>query len=188
MPTEAEPRQAGIAHFPVEFVLPNGKDDDLANAAEAVKREYRNSVRWKRLRCRSVTVVSQQNRDAIYALEVGQSVEFDWTWEGATAFRGVDNDSFGKTGDATDDFHAELNDHDSGRVWSGEVVEVDESTGRVFVWVSDPQSPPTTGSFYVRPFEFLAFLFAIYCDPSFLDIRRSLPARLNAGRGEVHPR
>ena len=37
MATEAESLQAEIARFPVEFDLPTGRDDDLANAAEAVK-------------------------------------------------------------------------------------------------------------------------------------------------------
>ena len=48
----------------------------------------------KRLRRRNVTLVSEQKGEAIYVLEVGQSVDFDWTWEGAVAFRAVDADSF----------------------------------------------------------------------------------------------
>src|ERR1700723_1797913 len=88
------PPHVNIVRFPVEFDFPTTQSDDLANAAEAVKREYRSSVRWKRLRCRSVTLVSKTNAEAIYVLEIGQSVEFDWTWEGATAFRPVDIDNF----------------------------------------------------------------------------------------------
>src|SRR5207302_213843 len=99
-------------------------------------------------------------------------------WEGATAFRPSDLEGFDGDADTTDDFVGSPEDGTPG-VWSGEIVEVDEARGRIFVWVSDSASPPTTGSFYVRPFEFLAFLRMIYCDPSFDDLRRHLPARLD---------
>ena len=188
MATEIDLSQSAVVRYPVEFDLPTGSDGDLANAAEAVKREYRNSVRWKRLRCRNVTLVSEQKDEAIYVLELGQSVEFDWTWEGAIAFRPLDVESFSGNSDSTDDFSAGGDEQQAGFGWSGEVVEVDEAKGRIWIWVSNPESPPTTGSFYVRPFEFLAFLYAIYCDPAFQDLRRPLPARLAASRGEVHPR
>ena len=104
MATEIDLSQSAVVRYPVEFDLPTGSDGDLANAAEAVKREYRNSVRWKRLRCRNVTLVSEQKDEAIYVLELGQSVEFDWTWEGAIAFRPLDVVSFSGNSDSTDDF------------------------------------------------------------------------------------
>ncbi len=42
-------------------------------------------------------------------------------------------------------------------VWFGEILEVDETTGRIFIVVNNPEYPPRRGSFYVRPFEFWAF-------------------------------
>ena len=37
--------------------------------------------------------------------------------------------------------------------WMGDVVEVAETEGYLYVVVNDPQSRPRVGSFYVRPFE-----------------------------------
>jgi hypothetical protein len=45
----------------------------------------------------------------------------------------------------------------------------------------------SSGSFYVRPFEFLAFLNAVFHEPSFDQIREMLPSRLLAAEGSVHP-
>ena len=187
MATVTDLDRSAVVEFPVELKLPTGQDGDLQNAAEAVKREYRNSVRWKRLRCRKVSRASDGLDESIFILELGQSVEFDWTWEGAVAFRPLDIDSFTGNSDPTDDFVSDGEEEPTGFGWSGEVVEVDEESGRIFVWVSDPDSPPTTGSFYVRPFEFLACLHSIYCDQSQRELRSRLPARLNASRGDVHP-
>lgn len=187
MAIETHVNLSTIARHPVEIELPQAAEGDLSNAAEAIKREYRNSVRWKRLRCRSVSLVSGEKDEAIYVLELGQSVEFDWTWEGATAFRPVDLEGFTGSIDSTDHFVSNDLDSQNGVCWSGEVVEVDEANGRIYVWVKDPDTVPSTGSFYIRPFEFLAFLHSIYCDPSFRELRHLLPERLNASRGDVHP-
>jgi superfamily I DNA/RNA helicase len=185
MATDAQTRAEVIARFPNELVLPDASPELVASASDAVRQEYRASVRWKRLRCRDVAPVLQRQDEAIYVLEVGQAIEFDWTWEGAVAFRPLDIDEFDGDADTTADFAPSANG--SGAVWSGEVVEVDEAKGKIYVWVSDPSRPPSTGSFYVRPFEFLAFLHSIYCDESFSGWRKRLSARLNACRGEVHP-
>src|SRR5262245_20750482 len=116
-----EDRVASIVQFPSEFELPPGTQADLLDAAEAVKREYRNSIRWKLLRCRQVTSILDHPDEAIFALDVGQSVEFDWTWVGAVAFRSESIDSFdGKDGS----FATESDVSESS--WSGEVVEFDE--------------------------------------------------------------
>lgn len=149
-----KPSEIPIVRFPVEFELPSDDGTLLANATEAVRREYRASIRWKRLRCRSVTRVSDRSDESIFVLELGQSVEFDWTWEGAKAFRpnkiGEFNGDLAHADDSAGD------EQSQGAAWSGEVVEVDEANGRIFVWIENPESPPTTGSFYIRPFEFLA--------------------------------
>lgn len=133
-------------------------------------------MKWKKLRCREALATDD---GSVFKLDLRQTVEFDWTWEGATAFRPTDLDAVPTFGDDSDD--------DAWAVWSGEVVEVDEAKGIIFVWVADPDRPPTKGAFYVRPFEFLAFLHSIYCESASGDLRRHLPGRLLATRDDVHP-
>ncbi len=131
--------------------------------------------------------MSESDTGNVYELTVGHSVEFDWTWEGAVAFRPLLLKEF--EDDQRTLFEGEYEDTeiDDSIVWSGEVLEVDEATGRIFIVVSNPEYPPRRGSFYVRPFEFLAFLNAVFNEPSFDLIRGSLPSRLAAAVGGVHP-
>ena len=172
------------ASFPLEIVLPDGEGGEAQNAYEAVREEYRASVRWKRMRCRKVVPITGDDEDSIFALEVGHAVEFDWTWEGAVAFRPWNIEEFdGQTpqgvsldGDGTDDAR-----------WSGEIVEVDQDSGRIYVWLTDPERRPTTGSFFVRPFEFLACLHSLYADHADQALRNQLSQRLHASRGNIHP-
>jgi len=114
-----------------------------------------------------------------FRLELGQSVEFDWTWEGATAFRPINFDKFSMLANEPDENQEGL--------WSGELVEVDEAKGTIYVWIDDPEKPPKKGLFYVRPFEFLACLHSIYCDPTKGELRPLLPGRLHASRGKCPP-
>lgn len=175
------------ARFPVNLGLPTASDSLLADAQEAVKREYRDSVKWKRLRCRRVEVLSETSTGTIFELQIGHSVEFDWTWEGAVAFRPLlmkeDTSEQKSLFDQQDD-GLEIEDS---ILWQGEILEVDEATGRVFVCVTDPEHPPRKGSFYVRPFEFLAFLNTVFNEPAFDKVRALLPQRLLATEGNVHP-
>jgi hypothetical protein len=187
MTTESDARVTSVVRYPLEIKLPDAVENELASASEAVKCEFRNSIRWKRLRCRGVTSVSEGIDEAIFVLEVGQAIEFDWTWEGALAFRPMNPDRFDGNADITADFATHLENGQADARWLGEIVEVDEANGRIFIWMSDPSTPPTTGSFFVRPFEFLAFLHAIYNDPAFAVLSQRLPQRLKATRGEVHP-
>jgi len=180
-----------LARFPANLNLPEGTQGFVEDAAEAVRREHRSSVLWKRLRCRKVERLTGQPGNVIFVLEVGQSIEFDWTWEGAIAFRSADPGNFAGDIDATDDF-AGLPEGDGTAdvhhgVWSGEVVEVDEANGRLFVSVSGSNHPPCRGTFFVRPFEFLAFLHSLFCQPGAGDLKILLPARLNASCGDIHP-
>jgi len=62
----------------------------------------------------------------VFKIDLGQSVEFDWTWEGATAFRPVVIDDSRTFKDDSDE--------EDSAVWYGEVVEVDETKGVLFVW------------------------------------------------------
>ena len=38
------------AEFPISLNLPTGDDQDLQNAAHAIREEYRGTTRWKRLK------------------------------------------------------------------------------------------------------------------------------------------
>ena len=77
------------ARFSTDLNLPPGDEHSLEDAQRAIRREYRDSAKWKRLKCRKVTVVSETESGTVYELEIGHAVEFDWTWEGSVAFRPV---------------------------------------------------------------------------------------------------
>ncbi len=176
-----------LARFPIEFHLPAPNDDLLADARTAIRREYRDSVKWKRLRCRNVSVLSETEKGTVFILEVGHSVEFDWTWEGAVAFRPLLLKEFAEDADSFVTSDDQDLDIDDSIIWKGEVLEVDEAKGRIYVCVTDPEHPPVTGSFYVRPFEFLAFLESVFNDDCHETYQNLLPSRLLASEGGVHP-
>lgn len=175
------------ARFPIEHSFPETGYEKFDEARKAIRREYRDASKWKRLRCRRVREVSASESGTIFELEIGHCVEFDWTWEGSVAFRPLLLKEF--EGSQADIYHhGSLEpDVDDSILWSGEVLEVDETNGRIFIVVSNPEYPPRCGSFYVRPFEFLAFLDAVFNEPYFESIRQYLPARLSATTGGVHP-
>ncbi|MCU7807134.1 MAG: AAA family ATPase [Candidatus Thiodiazotropha sp. (ex Semelilucina semeliformis)] len=175
------------AKFPINLNLPSAEPNLLEDARKAIHREFRDSAKWKRLRCRKVSVVSESESGSVFELEIGQVVEFDWTWEGAVAFRPMLLRDFENTEATFFDNGSLAPDIDDSILWSGEVLEVDEATGRIFIVVTNPENPPRKGSFYVRPFEFLAFLDAVYNGPTFAEIRGQLPPRLAATRGGIHP-
>jgi len=190
MTPSLSPRTTNLVRFPADLRLPPGDPKLFDNAAEAVRHEYRNSVRWKRLRCRDVARLAGHEENPIFVLDVGQSVEFDWSWEGAIAFRASDPGSFVGNIDSTADFVIPSTgdnptDGPSGS-WMGEIVEVDETNGRLFV-AGSPEFPPFQGTFFVRPFEFLAFLNSLFSELEYTGIKHLLPARLNASRGGIHP-
>jgi hypothetical protein len=178
-----------LARYPVNLNLPAGPVEFHDSAAEAIRQEYRNSVRCKRLVCRRVEPLPDD--PSLFVLDIGHTIEFDWTWEGAIAFRSADPGRFTGDIDATDDFASPIRaESDSGAnqaAWSGEVVEVDETNGRLFVSMTSAEQVPCCGTFYVRPFEFLAFLHSLFCRSDGGDLRKVLAGRLNAARGNVHP-
>ena len=158
------------ARFSIRLNLPPANALLLEDAGEAVKREYRDSVKWKRLRCRNVEVLaesgshttSENSAGTVFILEVGHAIEFDWTWEGAVAFKPLLLNEFAEDSEGLFDDGSDVPDIEDSVLWSGEILEVDEAAGRIYVCVADPEHPPVTGTFYVRPFEFLAFLHAIF--------------------------
>lgn len=175
------------ARFPIDLNLPSADTGQLEDARKAIRREYRDSAKWKRLRCRKVNVVSESESGTVFELEIGHAVEFDWTWEGAVAFRPLLLREFEDSQATFFENGSNDPDIDDSIVWSGEVLEVDEATGRIFIVVTNPEYPPRRGSFYVKPFEFLAFLDAVYNEPAFTEIREQLPPRLAAAKGGIHP-
>ena len=157
------------ARFQVELGLPYADEYLLNDAKAAVRQEYRDCSKWKRLRCRKVSVIAERDRGTIYAVHVGSAVEFDWTWEGAVAFRPSSLGDDPQT--SLLDFDYENAACEEENLWSGEILEVDERNGCLFISLSDPERPPTVGSFFVRPFEFLEILDSVYHDPRFEAIR-----------------
>lgn len=160
-----------------------------------MKRDYCDSVRWKRLRCRSVEVLAESGADdtseasagTILILEVRHAIEFDWTWEGTVLFRPLLLKEFSEDSEGFFDDGPDALDIEDSVLWSGEILEVDEAPGLIYVCVADPEHPTVTGTFYVRPFEFLLFPHAIFRQPSFDRIRKIIPARLSATEGNIHP-
>lgn len=171
------------ARFCVRLGLPLADGQLLNDAAMAVREEYRACSRWKRLNCRKVSVFAERERGAVYVMYVGSSFEFDWTWEGAVAFRPryLDDSAL------FSDFDYENAAYEEDILWGGEILEVDERNGCLFIAIDNPESIPTTGSFFVRPFDFLAALDAVFHSPSFEAIRGDLPSRLAAALGGIHP-
>ncbi len=171
------------ARFHSDLGLPVGDLQLLKDAAAAIRQEYRECSRWKRLRCRRVSLFAERDRGTIVVIHVGSSVEFDWTWEGAVAFRPKSLDDNPAVSNLTYEdaaFEDEL-------VWKGEVVEVDERNGCLFISLDNPEAMPTTGSFFVRPFEFLSVLDSVYNESEFECVRDELPHRLAATQGGIHP-
>ena len=140
------------ASYSIDLNLPEADEQLLRDASRAIRREYRDSAKWKRLKCRSVRVVSEGKTGTIYELQIGHAVEIDWTWEAAVAFRPVLLQEF-EDSEATFFENGSLDpDIDDSIVWSGEVLEVDEAKSRIFIVVASPEHRPRRGSFYVRPF------------------------------------
>ncbi|MEL7499222.1 MAG: AAA domain-containing protein [Planctomycetota bacterium] len=175
--------EQNFACFPVTL-RGEGTGLQIGDAAKAVREEYQNGTRWKRLHCRRVSVFSERDRGTVFVIHVGSSFEFDWTWEGAIAFRPKSIDDFGMLSNVA----LENTVYNDDIVWSGEILEVDEQNGCLFVAVDDPECIPTTGSFFVRPFEFLAVLDAVYNDPRFENEQKLLSVRLAATQGSIHPK
>lgn len=173
------------AAFAIELQFPPAEHTSLADVQRGIQLEYNDSIQWKQLKCRSVTPIAETDAGGIFELQTGQAVEFDWTWEGAAAFRPRDLEKFQHSPDT---FGDPIADFPGSMMWVGEVLEVDEATGKVYVKVDDERCPPVSGTFFVRPFQFLSVLHSIYHAPEYDALRRILPGRLRAACGGVHPK
>jgi len=171
------------ARFGSDLHLPDADDQLVKDAASAIRQEYRDCCKWKRLRCRNVSVFAERDRGTVYVVHVGKSIDFDWTWEGAIAFRPRSLDDGPWISTAT--YEEAACDHEL--QWKGEVIEVDERNGCLFISLDNPESIPTTGSFFVRPFEFLSVLDSVLNDCNQPETRAELARRLAATRGGIHP-
>ncbi|MFO1040193.1 MAG: AAA domain-containing protein [Planctomycetaceae bacterium] len=185
-PFDGSEDQFRLARFRVELQLPQADHSLYVDAKTAVRQEFRDSTQWKRLRCRNVSIIAERDRGIVYGVHIGSSVEFDWTWEGAVAFRphALPDDGDGNIDMA--DF--EESPVDEGLLWSGEILEVDERNGCLFISLSNPDNPPILGSFLVRPFDFLGTIDAVYHESRFVPMREELQRRLAAAAGGIHPR
>lgn len=160
--------------------LPKGNLEFFEEAARVVEKEYRASIKWKYLHCKKVMEVGQDEYRTLYELELSGYPEFEWTWEGSTAFCPKHFD--GKL------FEDYLQDSQSSIVWQGSVVGVDEVEKKIYIASGDPEKPPVEDSrFVVRPFEFLANLNRIFNDSSFYNLRKPLASLLGASKGSIHP-
>ncbi|MBE2233047.1 MAG: AAA family ATPase [Anaerolinea sp.] len=184
---QRQPSNDQVSH-PVNIELGGKHPVELANAAQAVREEYRATTKWKHLRCRKVTPLDDKQVSGIYILHVGSGVEFDWTWEGALAFRPTD---ISEIDDPVELDRLAIATEESGRnsrvSWYGEVVEVNEADGDIYVAVEDFDQRPYIGSFYVRPFEFLEALKTIYSEGEFAGVQEILQGRLIASKGGKYP-
>ncbi len=171
------------ARFHADLNLPPADDELLKDASTAIRQEFRDCSKWKRLSCSKVSIFAERDRGTVWVVHVGSSVEFDWTWEGAIAFRPKSLDDsllFSKFSYENAAFEDEI-------VWKGEILEVDERNGCLFISLDNPEAMPTIGSFFVRPFEFLSVLDAVFNEVEFEALRSDLPCRLAAAEGGIHP-
>lgn len=142
------------------------------DAAAALKEEYRHGSRVLRMLCRSVEAVGDEE-GGIFRLEVVGFNAMHWGWEGASAWRPrwlADGESGDGGVDSLD------------TLWKGEVLEVDDDKGLVFVDTGGAGATPCTGYFLVKPFDFLEQLYRLYHDDAFGPLRDRLTANLERAR------
>ena len=143
----------------------------LREVTRAVKVEFQAVARSVRLVCLDVTLVDSAKQ--LYRLRIGSHSDFDWTWEGANAWR-------------PSPF--------SGAEWHAEVVEVDEAEGHIYVAASGgleegsgTRGEPTVGEFLVTPFGFLEALHNLYEQADLRGVTPTLLRHLPFTLGEGKP-
>ena len=183
-----------IARFEHALGLPEIQTVEFTDVQQAVREEYRDASRQKMLVCRTVSAFVDGERGVVHVIEVDGSIEFDWTWEGATAYRpasfdqSLENQSSSDPHSAVPTFTEDDDPTTSNHIlWSGEILEVDEDAGQLFISPKDPEVVPSVGEFLVQPFEFLSSLNEIYNHERFNAAQSILSARLAATLGNVHP-
>ncbi len=171
------------ASFPITIDLPESTLRGFRQACNAVKQEYEASAKTLKLKILEVLPISDDTSGRVYALLVGTALDFDWTFEGAIAYRS----------NRILEIEAEsnvVNDMDSDRSkyeWYGEVLWVDEEHGVLYVSVDNPEQSPVAGECFVRPFNFLTALYNLYVEEDNEYLNFLLASRLDATEGGIHP-
>ena len=162
--------------YPRGLCLPVG-ESNRQEAAEAITIEQRNGSKWIRMRCNGYEIVDEAS-DTIYRLDVGVFPNMDWTWEGAVAARPREIGDVPVGG---------FEDNDEDVLWQGQVVEVDEGAGHLYVAIAG--KPPIIGDFYVEPFDYLNALKKVFRSPGYQpawnDLDSSLMASWKGSSGTV---
>lgn len=148
------------------------------DAQRAIEAEYNDANSWKRLHCSYVEKVEENEHEKrdIYVLYIDHSIEFEWTWEGARAFRPLRLDAIGRE---------ETHIFDSA-IWSGDILNVDEKNSQVFVEIYRGKPKPRKGTFFVSPFDFLEAIKSAYTGPRYASLRPLLEQRLDAVKTGAH--
>ncbi len=123
---------------------PPNAHPDLRSALIALRTEARAVSRTYRLTCYDL----EELESGLFALHVG-GIHLGADWEGARAYRPLDIDT--RTSDAPEP------DPRAPVLWAGEVVEVDEVGGVLYIAVNATSDldRPCRGDFLVKPFGFL---------------------------------
>lgn len=174
-----EPRAAegppGGKHacFRVEIPFPIGQEKSFNDAGSAVLEAHRNETTFKALTCKSAVEVGRAGAAQLFRLDVGAAVRYDRDWEGATAFKPKDSSrpdaALANPGTQSD--------------WIGDVVEVDQGAGAMYVSAPDAQRLPKPGRFLVSPYQFLYRLHKVYHHEDFENLRALIRDRLQAVAG-----
>lgn len=130
--------------------LPAGAPEMYDEAAGAVRQEQRRAGRARLLTCHEL--VALDDAPGVFRIEIGAFSEVERSWEGARVFKPAD------LPEPDDPRALQEQAHDPGRtLWRGQVVEVDEDAGRLYVLI-DGDEPPCTGRFVAVPYDFLEAL------------------------------
>lgn len=158
----------------IQLTFPSVSPETFEDAQRAIQQEYDDANSWKRLHCSFVEPVpeSQTGSREIYVLHIDHAIEFDWTWEGARAFKPLRLDKIGR-----DETHV----FDS-RLWSGNILNVDEENRQIFIEIYKDTPPPRKGTFLVAPFDFLESIKNLFVAPKYKAIQPLLAGRLTAAK------
>ena len=154
--------------YPIQLHFSPVSEQEFENAKQAIQKEYRDANSWKCLYCSNVELFKElpDKRD-VYILQIKHTIEFAWTWEGATAFQ---SPRHSVTGHDVEECRAVA-------WWSGSILNVDEENNRIFVDINKNWKKPRKGTFYVSPFDFLEVIKKGYETPV---LKQLLMERLKA--------
>jgi AAA domain len=174
------------ASFPLEMNLPITHLLAFEEAKQALEEEYRATTRWLRLRCREVKSLASHGNLTLFELDVGPLTNTEWSWEGAVAFRPPALERYAGDPDVlslNERWDEQSLDSHDDTCWWSDIIEVDETRGKIYVTLQDPAHRPRVGTFLVRPFEFLQTLRNFYRNHKESALESLIASRLNASLG-----